>query len=356
LALVLAGAAFGCNADDTAVTGLCTETMVAGQSAECVCGNDRRGVQTCQDDGTLTVCTCVPINANMGDAGQSGDGDGGRGSDAMGGDGDAMPGDGDAAAMPGDGDGDHGHGDGDAIGGDGDGDAETGIAPTDGEQLSFCETIRDCNQGLICYVPGHYCTGDCMQDADCGPDDSGYRCAGAFDPMMSGFRPIPGICRLDCAGPDDDSCPEGMACMDIGSGNFNDGELTFRCGYTEEAAPPGTMDTPAFQPCDSDGDCVEGLACVGGLDLGGFPFPGFGSGVNFCTQRCSGPEQCTAEPSTGSAPVDCVRFDFGGQVMTSGGTCELDCRRPDVRCPDGMECIVLSMGGSGGVAICDYLQ
>ena len=60
--------------------------------------------------------------------------------------------------------------------------------------------------------------------------------------------------------------------------------------------------------------------------------------------------------ATDGTPVECVRFDFGGPAMTSGGTCELDCRRPDASCPDGMECIQLSMDGGGGVAICDYFH
>jgi hypothetical protein len=90
-----------------------------------------------------------------------------------------------------------------------------------------------------------------------------------------------------------------------------------------------------WEPCDQNGDCVEGLICYGtgeggGGDQGGGG-PGGGENLGgYCTQPCENTEECTEPMPSGNIAPTCG---------TSGG-CRFECT-PDTTCPDGMECVEL---------------
>ncbi len=342
-ALVLACPA--CVADDTGAVGLCTETMVAGQAAECVCDGDRPGVQTCQDDGTLSPCSCAPPGSDDRDPPSrppSGDGGAPHGD----GDDDSMRGDGDGDSMHGDGDGDsmHGDGDGDVMVGDGDWMADREV-PDDGGQLAFCDAPGQCNEGLNCYVFGNYCSAECFRDEDCADLGDAWGCFGAFPDGPQG-ESFPGICRRACRDESDDSCPDHMICVPTGGGGFPGGEPGFRCIYTEDAVPMGSQDVPPFGACTAHRDCMPGLSCAGGFPRG---FPGVRPSGGYCTQECTDSESCTEQPSSGTVVPECLGFPGTGV-----GSCNLDCTLDQNGCPDGMECIVFALGGGETFGICDY--
>jgi hypothetical protein len=245
-----------------------------------------------------------------------------------------------------------------------------GTAPTDGSQLARCEDDDDCADGLNCYEFGGYCSAACATDADCASLGSSYTCnsrggmPGGGRPgggMMGGDAAAPeptGTCRIQCDGEMDTSCPAGMTCQSPGGftggggpgGRPMGGDAgmttgTFRCGYEpedEEPEPPadggmGNDEDPpgtagAFQQCEDDDACADGLECTGG-----------GRGGNgYCSQGCEEDTDCAMQPASGSAELTCSGGGGGpggGGPGGGGGSCTLSCAEDGQTCPDGMTCM-----------------
>jgi hypothetical protein len=241
--------------------------------------------------------------------------------------------------------------------------------PTDGSQLARCEDDDDCGDGLNCYEFGGYCSAACATDADCSSLGASYTC-NARGGMQGGFPrggqmgdaapPEPtGTCRIQCTGEMDTSCPSGMTCQSAGGGFMGGGPGgrpmggdggtttgTFRCVYEPaEEDPqtpppdggmgdmPGAGMTGAFQECEDDDECADGLECTGG---------GRG-GSGYCAQSCEEDTDCAMQPGSGSAELTCG----------FGGACSLSCAEDGQTCPDGMTCI-RGGGGGGGLAFCGF--
>lgn len=66
LALLVAGLG-SCSSDEEA--GWSPRCGVVGQSVACACSDGRNGAQVCQEDGTLTGCSCTEADAGVGRAG-----------------------------------------------------------------------------------------------------------------------------------------------------------------------------------------------------------------------------------------------------------------------------------------------
>jgi hypothetical protein len=260
------------------------------------------------------------------------------------------------------------------------------MVPTDGNQLSFCNDNRDCNDGLTCYTAGNFCSQPCAEDMDCAALGPEYTCAAAdqgFGPGGgfpgggfegggfpgggfgdAGTGTPTGTCRITCDGTDDTSCPSGLSCLEVadpgagnpfggagnpfgGAGNPFGGDAgappsTFRCGYPEPPpgepgadAGAGSGGTPAFGECQEMADCADGFVCTA-----------FG-GAGYCAQSCMTDTDCSEAPASGTAMPSC---GFG--VM-----CTLECTA-DENCPDGMTCTTFGggFGGPGGMGpgFCNY--
>jgi hypothetical protein len=206
-----------------------------------------------------------------------------------------------------------------------DGGMPTGGPPTDGSQLSACGEDDDCTEDRVCYLPGAqqaigYCTGTCSEDADCSALGAAYTC----NAMGSGN--MEGMCRIECEGPDDTSCPDMMMCVETSAGSF-------RCAYTEEPEEPPAQDMQLWEPCEQNGDCVAGLICYPEIDGGGGNGnQGGGEGFGgYCTQPCESTEECTEPEPSGNISPTCG----------SSNGCRFECSE-DTTCPDGMECMDIS--------------
>jgi hypothetical protein len=151
----------------------------------------------------------------------------------------------------------------------------------------------------------------------------------------------------------DTSCPAGMTCQSAGGftgggrpmgGDAGMNTGTFRCAYEpeeEEPEPPpvdGGM-AGAFQECEDDDACADGLECTGG-----------GRGSNgYCAQSCEEAADCAMQPGSGSAALTCS--GGGGGPGGGGGSCTLSCAEDGQTCPDGMTCV---RRGGGGSALCQF--
>jgi len=207
--------------------------------------------------------------------------------------------------------------------------------PTDGSQLSSCAEDGDCTEGRVCYMPGAqgatgYCTGVCAEDEDCAAIGPEYTCNAMGGGQGQGNNQR-GMCRLECEGADDTSCPAPMTCVETSPDSF-------RCAFVPEDEP-GAQNVPLWEPCTESGECVEGLICYGAVGGGGGGDPVGG----FCTQPCENDDECTEEEPSGEIAPTCG----------STGGCRFDCS-DDEQCPDGMECVSQGGGGGGNVSRCLY--
>lgn len=154
--------------------------------------------------------------------------------------------------------------------------------------------------------------------------------------------PLPtGVCHAICdpaAESADRDCPEGMECVDRGS-------FGARCAYgdddeaDDEAADdaaddaddadddmmsePAPASVPAFFECDSDADCMPGLACS---------VIGLGDAPGYCAELCRRNEDCVLDPESGDAITVC---DDSRQLCLLACDPMMD---GTGGCPDGMSC------------------
>jgi Cleaved Adhesin Domain len=145
---------------------------------------------------------------------------------------------------------------------------------------------------------------DADDDASCSAAPSGTATPDCVD-VSNGMDAF--FCALNCSEGD---CPEGMTCLG--------GGLPI-CVWEPMVEPPPPV--PGYGDCanNPDSTCLATETCLD--DDGG--------GV--CTETCTDAGDCEAAPETGDAPVACG--DLG-----DGDTCYLDCSA-DQTCPDGMECL-----------------
>ena len=154
--------------------------------------------------------------------------------------------------------------------------------------------------------PGGYCTGNCLDDADCGA--RGY-CVPGF------LGRIPGSCTLRCAN-DDDCGRDGYRCRATSSASY--------C----VAGPKALPDNVAGNACKSDADCGGGsMTCA--MAVGPTPAP-----LGYCTDICSIDTDC------GVGGI-CIN---GIMTVLSTGMCYKSCVPPG-GCRDAYTCRAIS-GGS----------
>jgi hypothetical protein len=215
--------------------------------------------------------------------------------------------------------------------------SEPGEEPaTDGSQLASCAEDGDCTEDRVCYTPGAqgatgYCTGTCAEDEDCAAIGPEYTCNDRGGGGQGPGNGPDGMCRLECEGTDDTSCPAPMTCVETSPDNF-------RCAFVPEDEP-GAQNVPLWEPCTESSECVAGLICYGTVAGGGGGDPVGG----FCTQPCENDDECTEDEPSGEIEPTCG---------TTGG-CRFDCS-DDEECPDGMECVSQGGGPGGNVSRCLY--
>jgi hypothetical protein len=169
----------------------------------------------------------------------------------------------------------------------------------DGVVGAMCAADGDCGDGRCLRMsnasnyPGGYCTGRCLEDADCGKN-------GSCTPGLAGGA---GTCYLRCAG-DSDCKRDGYRCRATAT-------ATMQC--VPGAAP--LPDNVSGRACTADADCGNAaMSC--GTRLGRYAAPG-----GYCSQRCVDATDC------GAGGV-CVGGRGG---TTAAGTCYKGCA-------DGSEC------------------
>jgi hypothetical protein len=175
----------------------------------------------------------------------------------------------------------------------------------DGVVGSACSADSDCTPGSCAQMlgltryPGGYCTGRCLEDADCGssgicnaglPGSSGscskicgsdadcgregYRCrsSGTALQCVPGAAPLPdGVIGAACAG-DEDCGAAAMSCM------MRIGRYAAEGGYCSLR-------------------CVDDTDCGGGVCVGG----GFGAATGTCYKRCESASDCREGYTCGRA-------------------------------------------------------
>lgn len=173
----------------------------------------------------------------------------------------------------------------------------------DGEVGRMCAADVDCGDGRCMRMnagttyPGGYCTGRCLQDADCGANGS----------CMAGLAGGAGTCFLRCSG-DSDCERENYRCRSSG------GSMLCVPG----AAP--LPDDVVGRACGGDADCGNAaMSCS--TRLGRYAAPG-----GYCTQRCVNASDCGAGGvcvggRTGTASGTCYRGCSGGSDCRDGYTC-----------------------------------
>jgi hypothetical protein len=191
----------------------------------------------------------------------------------------------------------------------------------DGVVGSACAADVDCGDGRCllservtgAVYPDGYCTGSCVDDADCG----------ALGLCTPGFLGAIGVCALRCA--DDEECGrDGYRCRVI------DG--VGRCA--PGPAPQG--EHVAGSACASDGDCGGGaMTCKEAL--GDLAAPD-----GYCSQNCAIDEDCGA----GGVCVSGI-----GVVTIATGLCYGACS-PSQPCRDGYGCRSLTGSTSDPSGVC----
>lgn len=108
-------------------------------------------------------------------------------------------------------------------------DAGTGEGEVNGSDgvYSQCSSQGDCPDGMMCYShfmggTGGFCTYSCFADADCLPAASGDAHPICATLVLQ--------CVLECDGPNDSSCPDGMICRETAHYSL------WRCGWHETRA------------------------------------------------------------------------------------------------------------------------
>jgi hypothetical protein len=169
-----------------------------------------------------------------------------------------------------------------------------------------CEGDEQCGDGRCLRMntqqtvyPGGYCSGRCLEDAECGP-------GGVCQPSLAGGAV--GTCYLSC-GSDEDCTRDGYRC---------------RAGANAMQCVPGPDPLPddvVGKSCANDDDC-GGAAMICATRLGLAVAPG-----GYCTQRCANASDC-------GAGAVCIG-SFGGSTLS--GTCYQTCAEAE-GCRDGYSC------------------
>jgi hypothetical protein len=168
-----------------------------------------------------------------------------------------------------------------------------------------CNEDIDCGDGRCLRMstattyPGGYCTGRCLEDADCGKDGS----------CTAGLAGGAGTCYLSCA-TDADCGREGYRCRANG--------MRMQC--VPGAAP--LPDDVVGDACTADGDC-GGAAMSCGTRLGRYAAPG-----GYCTTRCVNATDCGGGACVGG---------LGGGGAATGGSCYKLCTDSS-DCREGYTC------------------
>jgi hypothetical protein len=167
----------------------------------------------------------------------------------------------------------------------------------DGVVGSACEGDEQCGDGRCLRMsgqsayPGGYCSGRCLESAECGA-------GGVCQPALGGGAV--GTCYLACA-EDSDCGREGYRCRMIGS--------AMQCVPGPDPLP----DNVTGKACSGDADCGgNAMTCATRLGLNAAP-------GGYCTQRCANSSDCGA----GAACIG----SFGGSTLI--GTCYQTCAQAD---------------------------
>jgi hypothetical protein len=177
-----------------------------------------------------------------------------------------------------------------------------------------CTDDADCGRGrcaaqspLGTSFPGNYCTGRCLQDAECGAGGVCLVHAGSSDA---------GHCFARCAA-DVDCARDGYRCRELGSG-------VDACYPAVDPLP----DRGAGRACSADLDCGSGTArCAVELPFRNFAdYESIAAPGGYCTQECSLHSDCGAGGS-------CVSHG------TEGGLCLASCAAEASDCREGYACL-----------------
>ena len=174
------------------------------------------------------------------------------------------------------------------------------------------------NLGECVPIPA-YC---CWEDDDC---EAGRECQGAneltWGPGECLLLPEPGACYRN------DHCPAGTLCL---------GAQPCGCLVDCYWAGPGICAPVDGTCCFFDGDCQEGLHCVGGGRLGGAPGhckPPLDDGRCWGSEDCDGAHACVGAEMC-PCDADCDMEDRPGACEPRAAGCCAD----DRDCPRGLVC------------------
>jgi hypothetical protein len=171
----------------------------------------------------------------------------------------------------------------------------------DGAVGLACVSDADCKGGQCAAssplgpeFPGHYCTGRCLEDAQCG--------AGGVCLVLIGSADA-GHCYQACSS-DADCTRDPYRCWTLAP--------NFQACYPAQRALP---DHTAGNACSSDHDCADVKnACASMLPADDFAAPG-----GYCTQACSLDAQC-------GAGAQCISRGFSGGTCLGSCATASDCR------------------------------
>lgn len=191
----------------------------------------------------------------------------------------------------------------------------------DGVVGSACNVDGDCAGGRCGLsepitstpFPGGYCTGDCLEDADCGA--RGYCVPGFLGAAV-------GSCSLRCSN-DADCGRDDYRCRTASGVSY--------CVPGPKPLPDGLVGNP----CGSDADCGGG-AMTCGATVGGVPAP-----LGYCSESCS------IDPDCGAGGM-CIN---GIMSVLSTGICYKSCV-PPAGCRDGYACESLSGSPTDPQGVC----
>jgi hypothetical protein len=182
----------------------------------------------------------------------------------------------------------------------------------------------DCQDDLGCYDPGTQGRGVCSAECTDNPEVC-ESIAGASWTCSNST----GLCHVECSGEqDDESCPDGLVCIQTSGGGPGSGSDAFRCKHPDDSGP-GTQGP--YGPCNDSDECADLLIChvPGGFDTG------------YCTLRCDPeePNPCEHISAPGSLTPSCEM----PYPPTGNSHCALDCEEDPDACPGDMVCVEYSM-------------